>query len=161
MNRRAQIRMTDDEIDGFLERSMTGVFTTIGADGWPHSVAMWFVPAFEGDRREVLMWSYAKSQKSVNLMRDPRSAFLVEEGIEYLELRGVLVRARARVIDRFEDVADIGRRLHARYVTSRTGEPAGESALAEIERQATKRIGVSLSLDKIASWDHGKLGSGY
>jgi nitroimidazol reductase NimA-like FMN-containing flavoprotein (pyridoxamine 5'-phosphate oxidase superfamily) len=153
--------MSNEEIESFLERSPTGVLTSLGSDGWPHSVAMWFVPVFDGDRREVLMWSYTKSQKSVNLMRDPRSAFLVEEGVEYLELRGVLVRSRARIIERVADITDIGRRLHERYVTSRTGRPAEEAALAEIERQATKRIGLSLSLERTTSWDHGKLGNGY
>jgi hypothetical protein len=152
--------MTDEEVEGLLERSMTGVLTTVGADGWPHSVAMWFVPLFEGDRREVLMWSYAKSQKSVNVMRDPRTAFLVEEGVHYFELRGVLVRNRVRVIDRFEDIATIGKKLHERYVSPSTGQPPDEAALQEIDRQAGKRIGMSLALDKIASWDHSKLAAG-
>jgi hypothetical protein len=152
--------MSDEEIDGFLGRSMTGVLTTLDAEGWPHSVAMWFVPELD-DPRRILMWSYAKSQKSINVMREPRSAFLVEEGVEYLELRGVLVRARVDVIDGFDEIADIGRRLHERYVSSKTGSAPDEAAIAEIRRQAKKRIGLSLSLARVASWDHSKLGSGY
>ena len=107
------------------------------------------------------MWSYAKSQKSVNAKRDLRAAFLVEEGEKYLELRGILVRARLRIIEGFDEVAAIGKALHLRYVSSKTGEPPDEQALAEIERQAHKRIGLALPLDRIASWDHSKLGSGY
>jgi general stress protein 26 len=153
--------MTDTEIDEFLIGRPTAVLTTLDAQGWPHSTAMWFVPLFEGDRREILMWSYAKSQKSVNAKRDQRCAFLVEEGESYIELKGILVRGRLRIIERVEDIAEIGRRLHERYVSSKTGQPPDEAALAEIERQATKRIGLSLPFERVATWDHSKLGSGY
>ena len=157
MSRRAQIRMTDAEIEDFIERRMTGVLTTLDSSGWPHSTAMWFVPVFDDDRREIYMWSYRKSQKSVNAMLDPRSAFLVEEGEQYSDLKGVLVRARLRVLEDFEQVADIGRRLHQRYVTPQTGQPPEEATLVEIERQARKRIGLVIPLDKVATWDHSKL----
>jgi hypothetical protein len=153
--------MSDEEVQAFLKRSPTGVLTTLGADGWPHSVAMWFIPVFTGGKRQVAMWSYAKSQKSVNVTRDPRAAFLVEEGVAYGELRGVLLRTRAHVITGFEGVAGIGRSLHDRYVTGRTGRAPNDASLVEIERQAKKRIGIVLRLDRVASWDHSKLGSGY
>jgi Pyridoxamine 5'-phosphate oxidase len=152
--------MADAEIEDFITRRPTAILTTLDSEGWPHSTAMWFVPVFDGTRREVLMWSYAKSQKSVNAKRDPRSAFLVEEGVTYFELRGVLVRGALDIIEGYEAIADIGRRLHERYVTSRSGEDPSPSSLAEIERQAHKRIGLRLSVDRIASWDHSKLGSG-
>jgi PPOX class probable F420-dependent enzyme len=153
--------MSDGEIRDFLSTAPTGVLTTLGSDGWPHTVAMWFVPDFAEDRPELRMWSYAKSQKSVNARRDPRCSFLVEEGVEYLELRGVLVRGRLRVLEDRDEIASVGRALHERYVTSRTGRPPGDEALAEIDRQAGKRIGLVLGLEKVSSWDHRKLGSGY
>ena len=149
--------MSEPEIANFLDGSMTAVLTTLGSKGWPHSVAMWFVPR----PTEVLMWSYAKSQKSVNAMRDPRCSFLVESGVNYVELKGVLVRGRLRVIRDIENVAAIGKALHERYVSSVTGEPPDEAALAEINRQAGKRVGLALPLAKVASWDHSKLGNAY
>jgi hypothetical protein len=147
--------MTEPEIANFLGSSMTAVLTTLSSKGWPHSVGMWFVPKED----EVLMWSYAKSQKSVNAMRDPRCAFMVESGVHYFELKGVLVQSRVRVVKEFEAIAAIGKALHERYVSSVTGEPPDEASLAEINRQAGKRVGLALPLEKVASWDHSKLGN--
>ena len=146
--------MTSSEISDFIRDAMTADLTTLEADGWPHSVAMWFVP---GD--EVLrMWTYRKSQKVLNLRRDPRFALLVESGQSYNELRGILVRGRARILESFDDVKAIGEALHGRYVLGESDFTIDEVSMREIERQAHKRVGLELPLDRIASWDHSKLG---
>ena len=51
-NQRKQIVMTDDEITDFVARHRTGTMATVGPDGQPHLVAMWYgfldgKPAFE------------------------------------------------------------------------------------------------------------------
>lgn len=120
----------------------------------PHAAAMWFVVNDE----EVRMWTYAKSQKAVNLRRDPRCALLAEEGLAYDELRGVLIRGRARLIEDFDDIRAIGVALYDRYTRPRTGMAVDEGPIVEIERQAAKRLGLSLALEDVASWDHRKLG---
>ena len=145
--------MTHSEVQSLLREAATGVLTTLGADGWPHSTAMWFVPQEDA----VLMWTYAKSQKAVNLRRDSRCAFLVETGAGYSELRGVLIRARVQAIEDFDSIRAIGLDLYARYTEPRTGVPVGDGTLQEIERQARKRIGIRVPFDRLASWDHGKL----
>jgi PPOX class probable F420-dependent enzyme len=143
--------MTATELDAFLARPLTAVLSTLARDGGPHSAGMWF--AAEPDA--IRMWTYAKSQKAVNLRRDPRAAFLAEEGDTYSSLRGVLVRGRAELVASFEDVAAIGVRLYELY-TGAGAAPEG-AALAEIERQARKRVGIVLPRAEIASWDHSKL----
>ena len=145
--------MTPDEIAAFLEPPINSVLTTLDLDGWPHSTAMWFVP--DGD--SVLMWTYGKSQKAVNVARDPRCAFLVETGTLYNELRGILVRANAEVLDDFDGIRDIGVRLYDRYTRPLTGLDVNDGPIVEIERQAAKRIGLRLPFERIASWDHSKL----
>ena len=146
--------MTPDEIEAFLNESLTAILTTLGRDGWPHSTAMWFVP----DENSVRMWTYAKSQKSVNLIRDSRFTMLAETGTAYTELRGVMVRGRVRILDDIEDVRKIGIDLHRRYVLSGSEDAAiDEGSMQVIEQQAHKRIGLVLPFDRIASWDHGKL----
>ena len=67
-NQRAQIVLTDEEIEQVLAGSRTMTMATIGADGQPHLVAMWFA-IIDGD---VCFETKAKSQKAVNLRRDPR-----------------------------------------------------------------------------------------
>ena len=114
---------------------------------------MWFV----AQPGEIRMWAYAKSQKAVNLRRDPRAALLVEEGTAYSELRGVLVRGSARLVTSFEEVKAIGVRLFELYTQPGTGLPPEGTMLAEIERQARKRVGIVLPRTETSSWDHSKL----
>jgi general stress protein 26 len=151
---RKAVVMSEAEVDAFLESSLTGVLTTLDKGGWPHSTAMWFV--IDRSEHRLRMWTYAKSQKAVNLRRDRRCSFLAETGTQYLELQGVLVRAEAEILDDFYDVTRVGVDLYRRYVGTEGEGPEG-AALEEIERQARKRIGVIVGLSRVASWDHTKL----
>lgn len=145
--------MTAAEVAAFLEPARTGVLTTLDRDGWPHSTGMWFAP----DTGSLAMWTYAKSQKAKNVLRDPRCAFLVEGGVAYNELAGVLVRGNARVTDDFDEVTDVGRRLYDRYTLPTTGLAYEDGPNIEIERQARKRVAIILPMDEVTSWDHSKL----
>src|SRR5260370_42698591 len=91
MNRRDQIRMNDEEIRAFLEEQRTLQVATIDHDGWPHLVAMWYVLINE----QVVFWTYAKSEKAVNLRRGDRLTCLVVTGVRYEGLRGVQITVRA------------------------------------------------------------------
>jgi PPOX class probable F420-dependent enzyme len=151
---RLDISMSADEVRTFLEVADTAVLSTLGRGGFPHCAGMWFAPVDD----ELQMWTYAKSQKAVNLRRDPRCALLVERGDSYNELRGVLVRAEIRLIEEHEAIVQIGTALAQRYTVPATGEAAARPAEVEIERQAAKRVGLALSLNRVVSWDHSKLG---
>ena len=145
--------MTPAEVADFLRAPRTGVLSTIAKDGGPHSAGMWFAPR-DG---ALEMWTYAKSQKAVNLRRDARAAFLVEAGENYGDLRGVLARGRIELVTDFDAIVAIGRALYRRYTEPRTGVAVEDGPLVEIERQAHKRIGLVLPLVDVASWDHSKL----
>lgn len=154
MTPRSDVYMTTEEVAGFLAEPRTAVLSTLERDGFPHAAAMWFVP--DGDR--ILMWTYAKSQKAVNLGRDLRCAVHVEDGLAYGELRGVLIQGEARLVERFEPVLEIGKRLYERYTLPATGVGVDQVSV-ELERQARKRIGIAVPMQRIASWDHRKLGN--
>jgi nitroimidazol reductase NimA-like FMN-containing flavoprotein (pyridoxamine 5'-phosphate oxidase superfamily) len=145
--------MTPDEVAAFLAEPRTAALTTLGADGWPHSAGMWFAPVDD----ELHMWTYAKSQKAANAQRDKRCSFLAEEGVGYSELRGVLVRGRLQIVRDEEAIATIGGLLYDRYTLPSTGVPLADGPVVEIRRQASKRIGLVLPMDRIASWDHSKI----
>src|SRR5260370_6582079 len=95
MKRRDLIRMTDEEVRAFLEEGRTLQVATIGRDGFPHLVAMWYV-LIDG---EVAFWTYARSQKVVNLRRDSRLACLVEAGESYDVMRRVEITGHGVVND--------------------------------------------------------------
>lgn len=152
MSRRDQIRMTDEEVHAFLDGRHVMNVASIGADGQPHLVAMWYgflddAPAF---------WTYGKSQKIVNLRRDPRITCLVEAGDSYSELRGVELVGTATVLDDRESVLAVGRSVYERY----TG-PFSDTALPALEQMGTKRVAVRVDVGKVVSWDHSKLAGTY
>jgi PPOX class probable F420-dependent enzyme len=147
--------MRAEEVATFLAEPRNGVLSTLERDGSPHAAAMWFV--FHGD--DISMWTYAKSQKAVNLRRDPRCALHVEDGLAYNELRGVLIQGRAELIEDLDDIVAIGTALYDRYTLPTTGLPADQGPIAEIERQASKRVGIRLPMTRVSSWDHRKLGN--
>lgn len=157
-SRRSQITMSPDEIDEFLAVPRTLNVATIGPDGRPHLVAMWF-GFIGGDRLstgQIAFWTFGKSQKVLNLRRDPRMTCLVESGQRYEELIGVELVGTARLVEDHDTIVAI-----AVATAQRHGGPVSESARQFMELQARKRIGVVLDLERIVTWDHRKLGGVY
>src|SRR6266567_3259193 len=133
MSRRDQIRMNDEEIHAFLEEQRTLQVATIDHDGFPHLVAMWYTLI----DNELAFWTYARSQKAVNLRRDPRLTCLVEAGERYDELRGVQIKGQAVIKDDRETVQRLGEAIWERY----TG-PLNEHTRPMVEAQAAKRVAI-------------------
>jgi PPOX class probable F420-dependent enzyme len=153
MSRRDQIKMTEAEVAAFLEEQRTMAVATIGKDGRPHVVAMWYafldgVPSF---------WTFAKSQKVVNLRRDPRITCMVEAGDTYDQLRGVELAARAEIVEDEAEVVRFGVAEFERY----QGIEVSEAVLPQVQRMANKRVVVKIHTDRVVSWDHRKLGGAY
>ena len=146
--------MTDEERAEFLGGRRTMQVATHGADGTIHLVAMWYgfdgeLPAFE---------TFARSQKVLNLRRNPNLTVLVEDGDTYETLRGVQIVGRAELIEEGDPrVIDIAESVVTRYID--TSSP--EEARAVAEAMANKRAGVIIHADKIVTWHHTKLGGAY
>ena len=156
---RRDITMNDEERLAFLDQPHTLQVASIGADGFPHLAPMWYVL----DDGKIVFRSFTKSQKIVNLQRNPQLSVLVETGKAYAELRGVMIRGNARLITDRAYVLDLYGRLAARYPFSGTEpEPLDDDALeAAFGRFAEKNTAVVVEPVKIASWDHTKLGGAY
>ena len=110
MSRRHLIRMSDEEVAGFLDAQRTVIVATLGRRGWPHLMPLWYVVR---DGR-LWGWTYAKSQKAVNLARDARCTLQVESGVEYAELRGVMLECECVLHRDVDVVAGIGLELASR-----------------------------------------------
>jgi PPOX class probable F420-dependent enzyme len=152
MNRRDQIRMSDEEIRAFLQERRILQVATIDHDGWPHLVAMWYVLVDD----QIVFWTYAKSQKALNLQRDDRLTCMVETGLRYEELRGVQIKGRAMLKNDRELVQRIGELIFERYMG-----PMNDNMRQIVAAQAPKRVLVFVEPVEVASWDHRKLGGGY
>ncbi len=152
MSRREQIRMSKQEVADFLERGRTLSVATINLDGAPHLVAMWYA-LLDG---KIAFWTYRKSQKAVNLRRDPRLTCLLESGATYGELRGVQVHGVATLIEDAERVRAIGEAIYRRNAS--VDSALAPEQLQTIAAQAPKRLVVVVEPTSIVSWDHSKLG---
>jgi hypothetical protein len=141
VSRRDQITMSPAEVAGFLEEERTVVAATIGRDGWPHLMPLWYVVRAGADGPRVWAWTFAKSQKVRNLERDPRATLQVEAGREYHELRGVMLRTQATIHRDPDTVLGVGLDVGP-ALRRRPGAPArGRGGAAGAGRQA-RRAGV-------------------
>ena len=156
---RKDISMTGEEVTAFLNETSILQVATIGKDGAPHLAPMWFV--MEGD--SIVFRSFSRSQKIVNLQRDPRLTVLAEGGDAYADLRGVMITGEARLIEDPAYVLRIYGRLAAKYTLIGDGpvELSDEDLEAAFGRAASKNTAVAVEPAKIASWDHRKIGGGY
>src|SRR5581483_9572230 len=110
-SRRAEIAMTAEEVAAFLDERRIVSCATVGHDGWPHVMPLWYLVR-DG---AVWVWTYAASQKVRNLERDPRATLLVEAGDAYDELRGVMLKAEGEIERDPELVAALGLAIYGRY----------------------------------------------
>ena len=75
MSRRAEIAMSPAELQAFLDEERTLTCASIGPDGRPHLMPLWYVR--EGD--VIACWTYGSSQKVKNLERLPQATLRSEE----------------------------------------------------------------------------------
>ena len=148
-SRREQIRMSDEEVDAFLAEKKVMTVGTIGPTGRPHLMPLWYVPS----GTDLIGWTYAKSQKTKNLERDPRATVQVEDGVEYAELRGVMMECDVE-LDR--DAKPYGRALFRRYAGD-----LDHDIEELVAKQADKRVGLRFKPTRTVTWDHRKLGGTY
>jgi len=156
---RKDISMTAEEVTAFLNETSILQVATIGKDGSPHLAPMWFV--MEGDT--IVFRSFTRSQKIVNLQRDRRLTVLAEDGDAYAELRGVMIKGEARLVDDPAYVLDLYGRLAAKYalIGDTPTELSEEDLEAAFGRAAAKNTAVVVEPTTVASWDHRKIGGGY
>jgi PPOX class probable F420-dependent enzyme len=153
MNRRTQIALTPDEQRRYLDESHTMILGTNGPKGHPQLTAMWYVNDPDGT---IFMTTFAKSQKTKNLERDPRVTLLIESGRSYPELRGLMITATVSIVRDIERVLDMLERVNVKYNGL---EPSAELRAA-LRGQASKRVLLQFTPLKTSSWDHAKLGAG-
>ena len=151
--------MTDAELAAFLETGRTLHVASIDPDGYPHLSPMWYVMR---DGR-VLFRSFTKSQKIVNLTRNPKLSVLVETGEAYSELRGVMIRGRARLVDDPEFVLETYGALAEKYemIGAQRVSLDRDALEAAFGAYAAKNTAVIVEPVKISSWDHRKLDGAY
>jgi nitroimidazol reductase NimA-like FMN-containing flavoprotein (pyridoxamine 5'-phosphate oxidase superfamily) len=167
MKRREQIKMTAAEVASFLAEERTVTCATVGKNGWPHLMPLWYVlrghSAGEPGPR-IWSWTYGSSQKVRNIERDARATLQVESGEVYQELRGVMLECDVVVHRDVTEIVRLGAEIMMRNAVAR-GEPPLEDLPQEardvVAAQAGKRVGLEFVELRRVSWDHRKLGGVY
>ena len=87
--------MSKEEAHEFLDsRPGWMQFTSIGADGYPHTVPIGFFRM--GD--EIYTGGRASTQRAKNIARDPRVSALFESGSSMEDIKGLLVQGDAEMV---------------------------------------------------------------
>ena len=157
-SRRNMIAMTDEEAKEFIETGWTLQVASNGNNGFPHLVAMWYGVIDD----KIHFTTYAKAQKVLNLKRDPRITVMLESGVEYSKIKGLVIEGEADVIENDPQLV--------MAVQDATGEKRNPNAQGRSStpmddeqrvRQASKRAVVRINPTRVYSWDHNKLGGVY
>jgi PPOX class probable F420-dependent enzyme len=144
---RALVAMTPQELNEFLRGPRTLTASTIARDQSIHSVAMWYGYLDGG----IHMDAKSKSQKVVNLRRDPRITLMIHDGYQYDELHGVMLQGQGVITEDEDLLRRIVHNIFARY--HNVDEPDDQL----ITRAIRNRVAISVEVEKVASWDHRKL----
>jgi len=147
---RSAVAMSEAEVETFLEGSTKVQVGTVGPDGAPHLTTLFYVLQ-DG---ALAFWTYASSQKVRNLERDPRITCLVETGTDYFELAGVSVRGIAEIVRDPDRIREIGGAVVA---AMSGGADLGDLGRDLVETQVPKRVGIVVTANRVASWDHSKM----
>jgi PPOX class probable F420-dependent enzyme len=150
MNKQRQIQLTPAEQAAFLQEGHKAALATLDKDGFPHVVAMGFLAKDDA----IYMTSYAKAQKVVNIKRNPKVGLMIETGKNYGDFRGLMIRGHCDIIEDSALVAGVIQELQAKQ-SGKTETPR------EAVASAPKRVILKITPEKVASWDHTKLGGKY
>ncbi len=139
--------MSPAEVDDFLGAARTCRVASVGAAG-PHVAPLWFV-WLDG---ALWLHSIVRSQRWADLRADPRVAVVVDDGEEYMELRGVELRGSVVVVGEVprtgaEDIPELT------AVEAAFGAKYAGGAFGYDGRHAWLR----LAPEKLVSWDFRKL----
>jgi hypothetical protein len=148
--KRLEVRMSNAEIADFLEMNTTYMAcASMNKDRSTHLVEMGYA-VIDGN---PVMEAKAKSQKILNLKRDPRITCMIADGVAYGELRGVQIAGRADIIEDpeyvFASLVGVMRR--------HSGMEYREDRRPYIERAMRNRVAIKVNVDRYISWDHRKL----
>jgi PPOX class probable F420-dependent enzyme len=149
INQRSQVQMSDDEVATFIEQNRTATMATIGPNGMPHLVAMWYA-VIDG---AIWFETKGRAQKAQNLRRDPRISVMMEDGLTYDALRGVSFEGQGVIVEDPDLIWQVGVSVWERY-----NGPYSDEVKPLVEFMLHKRVAIRVDVERVRSWDHRKLG---
>lgn len=147
------IRYSDDEAWAFIERSHTGILTTLRRDGRPVALPVWFVVL----ERTICLTTPAGARKLTRIRRDPRASFLVESGRAWAELAAVHLTGAVTVVTEPATASTVEKMVREKYGAFQS--PI-EQMPAAAQRAYQERVTLQFVPEgQILSWDNQRLRS--
>lgn len=141
------LQMTGDELDAFLSAHRNCYVGTVSERGWPHVAPLAYTRL--DDPRTLYVRTHPRSRKAKNLYYENRASVVVDEGVEYADLKGFFVHAYATVV-RDDD------RLDETFVeTQYDGEIP--DLIARIHARQDEWVWFELDPAHVVTWDNSKL----
>jgi nitroimidazol reductase NimA-like FMN-containing flavoprotein (pyridoxamine 5'-phosphate oxidase superfamily) len=147
------LRLSGAEIDALMRSETRLRIATLGPGAEINLTPMTF--AWAGG----CVYIYGRGQKIANLRRNPTASVLVDAGERWRELKGVMLRGRARVLENAEQEAadphlgEAQRDLGRKHGLERDGAPAPYAASAA----GRSRRWIVFSPTAIVSWNNARL----
>lgn len=139
--------MLNERVKALASEAIFGRVCTIDRDGSPHAAPFWI--SFDGER---LYLDTLENRTVRNLRRDPRVAVLIDFGERFEELRGTLIKGKARIWGEDEAPANVIagveriREVHAEEIES--------PIFAEYAARETRALAyVEIIPESAASWN--------
>lgn len=124
-------------VRAFLAEPRFAVLATIGTGGVPQQTVVWY--ELQGDT--IMLNTKRGRVKDLNLLRDPRASFCIEDGYRYVTIVGVCAldddQARAHA-----DIAALAIRYH--------GRERGEQQAANFLKE--ERVTIHLRPEKVEAY---------
>lgn len=137
-------KMTLPEVHAFLDEKPGWItLTTLGADGYPHSIPIGYFRLGE----DVYLGCRAGTQKLKNIERNPKVSLSLEAGRSMGDIKGVLIQGDATVFTDPENLLRLSR------------EAARLRGVPEAELPTEARPGaayIHVRPRKIISWDYAR-----
>lgn len=147
------VQLTQEELDEFLTHSLTVHVATIRKSGMPLLTALWYV-WMDGS---VFFGSAEESPKIQHIKRDPRAAFIVEEGDQWIDLKAVTAGCDAIIVT---DEATL-KRYHALREAKYAGKALPRESLPTVSQKHYARERVIIKLTprpgELKSWYNRKI----
>jgi nitroimidazol reductase NimA-like FMN-containing flavoprotein (pyridoxamine 5'-phosphate oxidase superfamily) len=154
-SRRERIRMSDEEIREYLRKQRQVVLATNGPHAMPHPVPMEFGLDADGS---IVVTSFRKGQKILNLQRDPRATLLFDSGTQYQELKGVIAYCDAQII---EDPDAVGKIMRLVRPSDELAASMSAAMSTQVRASVAKRVAIRFKPLRFVTWDHSKLAGVY
>ena len=144
-------RLDADEAWVVLEKSHTGILTTLRRDGMPIALPVWFVVL----DRTICLAAPSRTKKLARLRHDPRASFLVESGEKWAELEAVHLTGRVEIVVHTTAIERIDDALDTKYAAFRgVREAMPEKTQAHYAGRTFMRL---VPDDRFLSWDNRRI----